>query len=641
MLPPPTPFGPPGGDVADVAPVPGASGVLLAGLDPYPGRNGAGGMFRSTDGGATWARASSVPETVGVFRFAFGGPGTGVAYAATTTGLWKSSDAGATWSRMSYGSSSAYEWTRTVAVSRRNTGRIWTASGIYPNSLQRSTDGGATWSGAGPYNTGGITAIAIDPYDDAIMIVGGGKGVWVSTSGGSLWADRTHGLPAQAVSTVHYDGTRLIVGLRSSIDSPQPPQTPGLYASTDLGVTWTPLSDATWPSREVLDVAVDPTDADTLLVATLRDGVFRSDDGGATWQFPTGTQRYAARSVRHDAGTVWTGASGLAVMRSSDGGTTFEPSAQGMHALGTTSVALNPLDANDMAVAYSAGADAGGVWRTHDGGAQWQRQALPSRETGQVAYAADGVLHAAVQGTNGVGGVWRADANGGWTLVGPDLGTGMATGALALGHRDAALIYAVGYGGSDVGGVLWRSPDRGATWTLLTSPSTRRGWFTDIELLDDGADRQLFVSYTGATGEPSVVSRSSNAGTTWYGASNGWQTQRPIRLCARRGALPLPLGAADGRIKRWHDLGQSWVDIGTFTTTDTPIGCDRNDAYIADTLRVLRSGDGGATFTAQTGDLGRLAATDIVVRRGQLYVATAAGAYTAPAETIFSDGYGD
>ena len=56
------------------------------------------------------------------------------------------------------------------------------------------------------------------------------------------------------MKAVVYDGTRLLVGGGLLFGS----QFVGLYESPDLGVTWTPLHDGTWPILVVEDIAVDP-----------------------------------------------------------------------------------------------------------------------------------------------------------------------------------------------------------------------------------------------------------------------------------------------------------------------------------------------------------------------------------------------
>src|SRR5205823_14480244 len=122
----------------------------------------------------------------------------------------------------------------------------------------------------------------------------GGGQLWVSTDGGATWTNRSAGLPTTPENTLIHDGTRFIVGGGQQFGS----QNFGLYASSDLGVTWTPLHDVSWPSLVVNKVAVDPNNSAKLFAATVL-GVFKSTDGGVSWQFGAGgTAQISANAVR-------------------------------------------------------------------------------------------------------------------------------------------------------------------------------------------------------------------------------------------------------------------------------------------------------------------------------------------------------
>src|SRR2546421_441519 len=140
-----------------------------------------------------------------------------------------------------------------VAVDPSDSSIIWAgiadASGSQPVNVMRSTDGGATWTDrTPPHAPMSGRAIAVDPNDSNTVIAvfggdfGGGE-VWVTTDGGDSWIDRSAGLPGNPLNAVVYDGTRLLVGGGLLFGS----QFVGLYESPDLGVTWTPLHDGTWP----------------------------------------------------------------------------------------------------------------------------------------------------------------------------------------------------------------------------------------------------------------------------------------------------------------------------------------------------------------------------------------------------------
>ena len=207
--------------------------------------------------------------------------------------------------------------------------------------------------------------IAVDPNDSNTVIAvfggdfGGGE-VWVTTDGGDSWMDRSAGLPGNPMNAVVYDGTRLLVGGGLLFGS----QFVGLYESPDLGVTWTPLHDGTWPVLVVEDIAVDPNDTARIFVAIDGGGVNRTTDGGATWQIGIGdTQALAGRSIRFRPGNsqeLFLGTSSLAVFHSTNGGDTFVQSSEGISELDLFSIDANPFNPDEIAVAFQ-GQNNGGV----------------------------------------------------------------------------------------------------------------------------------------------------------------------------------------------------------------------------------------------------------------------------------------
>jgi len=161
----------------------------------YPPVQGpGGGIYKSLDGGATWAKLSSpgLPSTIeGRIGLAvgYGAQGSRV-YAlidADKAGLYRSDDAGAHW--------------QLVSSEPRITGRAWyfsevivdpkSADVVYaPNvGLNRSTDGGRTWTpikgapGGDDYH-----ALWIDPSDSSRMITGVDQGAIISVDTGATWS---------------------------------------------------------------------------------------------------------------------------------------------------------------------------------------------------------------------------------------------------------------------------------------------------------------------------------------------------------------------------------------------------------------------------------------------------------------------
>jgi photosystem II stability/assembly factor-like uncharacterized protein len=299
-----------------------------------------------------------------------------------------------------------------------------------PQNIMRSPDGGVTWFDVSQsIGTISCRAIAFDPSNAQNVYAAfggafGGGQFWYSDNGGTTWVNRSTGLPNRPLNDVVHDGTRLLLCGGQAFGS----QFVGLYSSPDHGQTWTPLHDATWPTQVVNDIEVFGGAPNHMLLATIQ-GVFRSTDGGVNWSFGVGgTASLSLNSVRFRPGgdipVIYTGGASVAVWKSLDNATTFLPSSVGIGALNVVSVAANPIDQAELAIAFQ-GLNNGGVFVSTDGGLIWTLQALPGTRYSAVRFAPDGTLYAISSGPTSIApeGVYRRNANGTWTAsLGPDQG---------------------------------------------------------------------------------------------------------------------------------------------------------------------------------------------------------------------------
>src|SRR4029077_2706494 len=280
---------------------------------------------------------------------------------------------------------------------------------------------------------------------------------WVTTDGGDSWTDRSAGLPGNPLNAVVYDGTRLLGGGGLLFGS----QFVGLYESPDLGVTWTPLHDGTWPILVVEDIAVDPSDAARIFVAIDGGGVNRTTDGGVTWQVGVGgTGALAGRSLRFRPGSstdLFLGTSSLAVFRSTNNGDTFVQSSEGISELDLFSIDANPLNPDEIAVAFQ-GQNNGGVFSSTDSGTTWHLESPPPTRYSNVRFAPDGTLYAISSGPSSVAqeGLYRREDNGSWTPLGPYQGplyeSDLNTTRFSLNNPNLILLGGSRFGVAGLGG---------------------------------------------------------------------------------------------------------------------------------------------------------------------------------------------
>jgi len=235
---------------------------------------GSYGVFRTTNGGATWAAFGSVPHYV---RDVDGHNGiTANLYAGThDAGVFMSPNANGTWTNISSGLGDyRIRSVKAVAASQVFAGTNGDSAWKYTGS----------WTQKGPFiRAPGVIQIAIHPTNSAIIYAGTDQGVYKSFNGGESWVPKNQGLGGY--------GDLVISGI--SID-PGTPSTIylgtwgyGIFKSTDSGDHWTRMSDPLKSTKVYLPLVLRnytapqpdylfPT-ADTTILAALPNNNF----GGA------------------------------------------------------------------------------------------------------------------------------------------------------------------------------------------------------------------------------------------------------------------------------------------------------------------------------------------------------------------------
>jgi hypothetical protein len=177
--------------------------------------------------------------------------------------------------------------------------RLYSAT---PRGLFVSDDQGRSWA---PLAVDGgqdeVFSVSIDPTDSNRVVVGRRDGLRETRDGGRAWTPLAPPTPGPSVPLAiaiarSHSATLYVATARE-----------GVFRSVDGGVRWSAgrgLPEAPGGGRpeEVRTLAVHPTDADAAYAALARDGVYRTTDGGATWQpdnqglpFPLGRRAYPPR----------------------------------------------------------------------------------------------------------------------------------------------------------------------------------------------------------------------------------------------------------------------------------------------------------------------------------------------------------
>ena len=151
------------------------------------------------------------------------------------------------------------------------------------------------WRCIGPPRGGRVVAAAGDPCDPMVFYFGAvGGGVWKTTDGGTYWEpvsdDYFNTAAVGAIAVSDSDPNVIYAGTGEACIRGNVTHGDGVYRSTDAGKTWTHVG--LTDTRHISRIRIHPTNPDLVYVAALghafgsneERGVFRSKDGGETWE---------------------------------------------------------------------------------------------------------------------------------------------------------------------------------------------------------------------------------------------------------------------------------------------------------------------------------------------------------------------
>jgi photosystem II stability/assembly factor-like uncharacterized protein len=318
-----------------------------------------------------------------------------------------------------------------MPVSFRSPQRVWLAPlvlivaaaafGVPDIQAQRGTYdpslySGLSWRFVGPFRAGrvdGVSGVPGRPSEFYFGSVGGG--VWKTINSGRTWAPVFDSQPIASIGAIGVSASNpdvVYVGTGEADMRSQISFGNGMYKSTDAGATWTHIGlDDT---RQIGRVLVDPKNPNVVFVAALGHtyganpdrGVFRTKDGGATWQkvlfksddigaidlaFDPRTAQtiYAALwNTRRPPWSIYPPSYGPGggVFKSTDGGATWKPLTAGLPTEGLGRIGLAVAPSSPQRVYAIVDAKDGGLYRSEDAGATWTRVSSDARIWGRGWY---------------------------------------------------------------------------------------------------------------------------------------------------------------------------------------------------------------------------------------------------------------
>jgi photosystem II stability/assembly factor-like uncharacterized protein len=322
----------------------------------------------------------------------------GVFYAGTPQGsIWKTTSAGVTWYPV-FDQETSVDSVGAIQVAPSNPDIVYAGAGdpiggSLGNGMWKSTDAGTTWQHIGLEDTVKIDSIVVDPTDPNLVLVSAlgdathhGGGVYRSTDGGQSWTN--------VLKATDYDGTR---DLQSAFDDPsvilaatqgtggggfgaganhktKPPQ---VFKSTDEGLTWNEIKIPPFPGRVAVAVAMHTQGQRFYIVGNTIEngsGLYRSDDGGTTWQHMAGKDIRISNGQGSYSSGVFVDSQNpdilytmsTAMYRSTDGGKTFQPFKGAPGGEDYHKLWIDPSNGHRMLVGSDQGASA-----TLDDGHTW------------------------------------------------------------------------------------------------------------------------------------------------------------------------------------------------------------------------------------------------------------------------------
>ncbi|HEX9563308.1 MAG TPA: glycosyl hydrolase [Gemmatimonadaceae bacterium] len=617
-------------------------------------------------------------------------------FGTTGGGVLKTTDGGLNWTPMSdrfFGGTIG-----AIAVDPRNPDIVWVGGGetcirgntAHGDGLWKTTNGGRTWTFLG-FREEHIAAIEIHPTDPNVAWLGvfgnpfqasANRGLFKTSDGGRTFTKALFVNDSTGVIDISVDPSNpnvLFVAMWQAYRTPWSMSSggehSGLYRTSDGGATWTNLTrTARGLPRGVtgkIGVAVSPAKPSRVWAQIEHDsgGLYRSDDGGQTWEFLNGDRRMRQRAWYYshvyadpaDSNVVYS--LNVGFFKSRDGGRTFPQQISVPHG-DNHDLWIAPNDPNRMINANDGGANV-----SLNGGQSWTGQDYGTAQFYHVDVTTDWPYHicGAQQDNSTLCGPSRKE--GGVRMSDWYDGGGGESGYVTPNPRDPNIIFAGSYGG-----LLTRKDRRtGFERNVTVFPINPMGHSSeDIEVRFQWTFPIVFSRHNPnmvyAAG--SKVFRSTNEGESWTAISPDLARRDPRTMGPSGGPITrdqtgvetyaltfafdespvqagvLWAGTDDGLVWVSRDNGGNWQnvtppDMGDFTRISIiePSSHSAGGAFIAanryqqgDKQPILyKTADFGRTWTKIVEGIAADHFARVIredpVRRGLLFAGTERGVY--------------
>ncbi len=549
------------------------------------------GLYRSTNGGASWQQKLFVSDSTACVDVALH-PSTGTVFAAMwerirdprrrkvggiTSGLYRSTDFGNTWSLLGGGLPAPSSTLGRIGVTvSPNSNTVYAYYCDHPGNFQgvyKSTNLGTSWVRTNDGALGGITGgfgwyfgqIRVDPAN-ANIVFALGQSMYKTTDGGTSWSSTGFG--------IHVDHHAMIIkpsAIYSGCDG-------GVNISTNSGASWRVCDNM--PNTQFYANTIDPNNPQRLYGGTQDNGTLRTLTGALNdWVDFHGGDGFYCIVDYANSDIIYAEYQNGYLEKSTDGGIFFNFAMNGIDYNGdrhnwNTPFAIDPVDHTILYYGSQL------IYKTTDGGDNW-------------------------------------------TAVSGDLTDGDDPGNLSFGTITTIDVarsnHQTVYVGTDDANV-WVSKNGGANWIRIDSGLPNR-WVTRVAA-DPDVDSIAYVTFSGYKESDHLphIFRTTNYGQSWT-AIDGNLPDAPINdvIVDPQNSNTLFIGTDIG-VYQTTDLGTTWAPLGTGMPI-TPV----HDLTFHDSTRILVAGTHGrsmfkttvtASCAAARGDMnadGILSSPDVVL----------------------------
>lgn len=588
-----------------------------------------GGIWKTTDGGATWQDVGVNLESLTFGAIALNPlnpntvyAGSGEAYIYGGYGLYKSLNGGTSWTRITNGFG-AYTNFRAIKVSPTDTnyvyaaltGQDWLVNPAPGNEgLWRSTNGGTTWTRTGNYYHGDDVlphpTTAGRVYAATGAYWSGTAGFYFSSNSGSTWTLRNSGLPASnTIERILLARSPASTAALWALVHTVSPDQMTLYKTTNEGVSWTSIGptitcDGGWWN---LLVAVNPSDTSEIYLGenelrrSTNGGASYSHVGGAYWDqsmhvdfqgFAFAPSNPAIRYCISDGG----------VYRSSNSGSTWVSVNNNLSTVQYYRIGSHTTNQNIII----GGAQDNGIYRTTNGGSgTWTLVSTGDGMETFFDYSNPNTVYSSTQN----GWILKSTSGGNWgTWSGVQPATSDSWAWLTpffMHPTDNLTLYTASQR-------PWKSTNGGASWSdLAGSALTTYGVNTMAQspvqpnnlMLSEGAwasDPDIYVTSTG--GAPWTNIKANIGGAARHISRIIFHPSQPSTVFIVRSGFTS--GSPGNKIYMSTNLGSTWQNL-TGDLPDVPHSdlfidpLNTSHMYTANDLGVYRTTNGGTSWTRQ------------------------------------------